>query len=78
MHTQKGLASSSTLSVLFHPIYEFCVPDIGLKGSEIFHSKKKLFFSFPVHLWGKTDEGIEFTIAERTVKSLFAIFQEDV
>lgn len=27
-----------------------CVPDIGLNRSEIFHSKEKLFFSFPVRL----------------------------
>ena len=47
------------------------------KGSEIFH-RKESFFSFPVRLWGKTDEGKEFDpIHDRRVngRSLFATLQ---
>ena len=39
-----------------------------LEGSEIFNRRERVFLSFPVRLWGKTDEVKEFTIAERTVK----------
>ena len=39
-----------------------------LEGSEIFHRRERVFFSFPFASEGKTDEVKQFTIAERTVK----------
>ena len=41
-----------------------------LEGSEIFHRRERVFFSFPAPFAseGKTDEAKEFMIAERTVK----------
>ena len=39
-----------------------------LEGTEIFHRREGVFFSFPFASEGKTDEVKEFTIAERTVK----------
>ena len=40
-----------------------------LEGSEIFRRRERVFFSVsPFASEGKTDEGKEFTIAEKTVK----------
>ena len=39
-----------------------------LEGSEIFHSRERVFSVFPFASEGRTDEVKEFTIAERTVK----------
>ena len=46
-----------------------------LEGSEIFHRRGRAFSVSPFASEGKTDLVKEFTIAERTVKSLFATFQ---
>ena len=39
-----------------------------LEGSEIFHRRERVFFSFPFASEGKTGEVKEFTITEQTVK----------
>ena len=39
-----------------------------LEGSEVFHRRERVFFSFLLASERKTDEVKEFTIGERTVK----------
>ena len=46
-----------------------------LEGSEIFHRRERVFFSFPDRLWGEDRREKEFTIAERTVKVCLLYFR---
>ena len=62
MLPQKRLASSTIWSVLFRYSNEFLCSSMPPEGGE------RLFSVSPFASEGKTDEGKEFRIAERTVK----------